>query len=505
MTILECIIDRKLFRPFLADANGDLSSWMPWLTALRALYGHKIESPKGKRLVEECTGRQPSELPEDGFKTALFLVGRRSGKSRISAIIGAYETAFGKHEERLSPGEVGQLPIVSPTREQSAIVFNYLKAIFEIPLFASEVFQIREREKIIELRNGLLILVATGVPSMRRGFTNIAAVIDEVCFFHLAEEGKVRSDTEIVRALRPGLLTTGGKLICISSKYARRGWAFGMWKKYHGVNREESGFSGKWHSLVWDTDSRTMNPTLSKEEIAREIEEDPVAGRSEFLGEWRDDVAEFVPRSLVESLVIPHRKQLMRKPGISYRAGVDLSGGRSDSASLCIVHKEGGTVIEDFVKEWKAPFNPFVVVAGIAAELKKWGLTSVEGDAYAGEWPVSAFKSHGIRYRPASKPKNSLYAELLPVLCGGKDSIELLDDATQTNQLASLERRTRSGGKDVIDHPANGHDDVSNSLAVAVDASGRKRIRIGAFDFGENNPDSEMRFNRQVLARVLAQ
>jgi hypothetical protein len=46
------------------------------------------------------------------------------------------------------------------------------------------------------------------------------------------------------------------------------------------------------------------------------------------------------------------------------------------------------------------------------------------------------------------------------------------------SQIAGLERRTRSGGKDVIDHPPGGHDELANAVAGAADAVGRIR-RIG--------------------------
>jgi hypothetical protein len=46
--------------------------------------------------------------------------------------------------------------------------------------------------------------------------------------------------------------------------------------------------------------------------------------------------------------------------------------------------------------------------------------------------------------------------------------IELLDNQRLLNQFASLERRTRAGGKDLITHPPGGHDDLANACAGAV-------------------------------------
>jgi len=47
--------------------------------------------------------------------------------------------------------------------------------------------------------------------------------------------------------------------------------------------------------------------------------------------------------------------------------------------------------------------------------------------------------------------------------------------------LASLERRTRSGGRDVIDHGQGGHDDLANVVAGLSATVGKKRLRIGGF------------------------
>ena len=43
--------------------------------------------------------------------------------------------------------------------------------------------------------------------------------------------------------------------------------------------------------------------------------------------------------------------------------------------------------------------------------------------------------------------------------------VELLDDRKLCGQLQNLERRTRSGGRDLVDHPAGLHDDLANSVA----------------------------------------
>jgi hypothetical protein len=53
------------------------------------------------------------------------------------------------------------------------------------------------------------------------------------------------------------------------------------------------------------------------------------------------------------------------------------------------------------------------------------------------------------------------------------------------SQFANLQRRTASSGKDSIDHPRSGHDDVANvlSLAIAATATMRGAITVRQIDF----------------------
>jgi phage terminase large subunit-like protein len=219
MNILDAIRDENLFKPYLGD---DLDTWSPWLTALGVLYG--IGRPRTKLaqgLIHQCTGREAGKLPKEGFSTALFLTGRRSGKSRIAATIGAFEAVLAGHENKLDKGERGVVLVASPTRSQSRVVKDYLRSIFETPLLANEVEN--ETQSGFELKSGIRIEILAGDWRTVRGFSLVCAVVDEICFFGHDAESKVKSDSELVRAIKPGLASIGGKLIGISSPYAKLG------------------------------------------------------------------------------------------------------------------------------------------------------------------------------------------------------------------------------------------------------------------------------------------
>lgn len=162
-----------------------------------------------------------------------------------------------------------------------------------------------------------------------------------------------------------------------------------------------------------------------------------------------------------------------------YWAFVDVSGGRGDAAALAVAAKVDGELTIHHVGHWKAPFDPERVVTEMVATLKRYGLSRVVGDNYAGEWVASAFTKRGIKYARSEKNKSELYLELLPKLCSG--GIRLLDHEPTIAQLCALERRTRSGGRDTIDHPPGGHDDLANVIAGVCQVAITPRIQVGAF------------------------
>jgi hypothetical protein len=128
--------------------------------------------------------------------------------------------------------------------------------------------------------------------------------------------------------------------------------------------------------------------------------------------------------------------------------------------------RDGDRVVIAAVRERRPPFSPDDVVLEFTALLKSYGVTSVKGDKYGGDWPSSRFQAHGVTYEPIEIAKSDLYRDLLPVINAGR--VELLDLPRLSNQLIALERRTARSGKDSIDHPQNGRDDVINAVAGAV-------------------------------------
>jgi hypothetical protein len=101
-----------------------------------------------------------------------------------------------------------------------------------------------------------------------------------------------------------------------------------------------------------------MNPTLPSDYLARMAEDDPEAYRSEVLGEFRAGVATLFDPETLDAAIVRDRRELLPVKDVTYRAFVDPSGGRSDAFTLSIGHRDGGRVVVDVVRAWRAAPEP---------------------------------------------------------------------------------------------------------------------------------------------------
>jgi hypothetical protein len=211
-----------------------------------------------------------------------------------------------------------------------------------------------------------------------------------------------------------------------------------------------------------------MNPTISKKLIDDALREDYSAAQAEWLAQFRADISSFLSLELIEQAVISNRFELPKVEGISYHAFCDPSGGRQDSMTLAVAHKDSVTnkTVLDVLRESKPPFRPETVTEEFSQVLKEYEVSQIQSDRYAGEWVTSAFQNHSIMVEPSELTASELYLALLPLLSNG--SVELLDSDKLASQLRSLERRTRSGGRDQVTHSPGAHDDLANACAGAV-------------------------------------
>jgi hypothetical protein len=145
----------------------------------------------------------------------LLLCSRQAGKSTTAAAL-ALKTAL------LQPGSLTLL--LSPTLRQSGELFHD-KVMRLFGDLGRPVPPRRETALQLELANGSRILSLPGDEGNVRGFSSVALlVIDEAS----------RVDDGLYVAVRPMLAVSGGRLVCLSTPFGKRGFFFTEWTEGRG-------------------------------------------------------------------------------------------------------------------------------------------------------------------------------------------------------------------------------------------------------------------------------
>lgn len=447
MDIIKALNDKRFFARLFKDPK----TWYAWEVYLKALFGLPISNKKEMRLFRECTGlkSQPSKRPRESF----VICGRRSGKSFMSSIIAVYLATFKDWSRVLNPGERGYIFIIANDKAQARIIKNYVSGI----LGQSAHFQKLVNKDLaweIELHNQVTISIKTCNFRSVRGYTLICCINEEIAFWR--SEDSANPDREILTAVRPALATIPESLLIgISTPYSRSGVLYEAFKKHHG----KSG-----GALIWKATTERMNPTIDRSLIKSALEDDPTAAKAEWEAEFRTDIEAFMPLEFIEAVIAPGRFELPKVERALYRGFLDPSGGRQDSMTLAIAHKENrGRIILDVLREARPPFQPAAVAAEYSELLKDYKISKIESDRYAAEWVSEAFRSHGIKVENSDFSASEIYLSFLPLVANG--TVELLDNKRLRTQLSGLERKTRSGGKDLVSHSPGSHDDLANAAA----------------------------------------
>ena len=448
INIVEAMDTPRLFRSSFAGA-----SWDGWRTVLKAAFALPMSAAEIE-FFRSIAARDP---PTKRVKEFWIIAGRRAGKDSISSLIVAYVAALFNRHTNLRPGESPLCLALACDRDQSKIILNYTRSYFT-DIAALQKLVRRETATGLRLSNGVEVAIGTNNFRSVRGRPILCVVLDECAFYR--DETSARPDEETYKALTPGMLTMqpDAMLIGISTPYRKAGLLYRKYCDGFGKNSDDV--------LVIQAPSRTLNPTISQADIDAAMLEDPAHAAAEWMAEFRDDISGWATRELIEQSVDRDVTVRPPLPNVQYHSFVDSSGGIRDSYCAAVAHAEAGVAILDCLIEIRAPFDPDSATARVADTLKAYRCHATVGDRYSAEWVVQAFKRCGVSYRHSDRDRSAIYLDALPLFTTGR--AHLLDNKRLVTQLASLERKTSSLGKDKVDHGPGGFDDAANVTAGAL-------------------------------------
>lgn len=452
-TIDEALSDRLLLG---AALDRDLSSWTTWRIVLRAAFGLPLSTDAEFDTLEALAGGRRSP-PMRRVKELWAIAGRRSGKSRVAALVASYIAAFEDHAGKLAPGETGYVLILSPTRDQSKVIASYVSGFFaSSPILRQQVIEANSEE--VRLHGGITIGVHPNSFRTVRGRTLIACIFDESAFWR--DESSAVPDVETYRAVLPALATTGGMLIGISSPYRKVGLLHQRHRDFFNTDDPDV--------LVIQGPTTLFNPTIDRSIIDRAKKDDAESALAEWEGQFRGDVSALLDDAMVDDAIDNIRPiDLPRSRQHRYYAFTDASAGKHDAFTLAIGHVEDEygedeRFVLDVIRATRPPFDPATVAGEYAALARFYGCQSIMGDAYAGHWVSEAFNKAGVHYYTSPLNKSRLYLEAAPYFA--RRRITIPNYPPLIRELRLLERRVSRSGRDSVDHPQSGSDDLANAL-----------------------------------------
>jgi hypothetical protein len=149
---------------------------------------------------------------------ALWLCSRQSGKSLTAAALAVREAV-------LRPGSL--VLLLSPTLRQSGELFRAKFKSLWVAL-GRPVAAVQESALSLELANGSRVISLPGDEATIRGYSGVRLlVVDEAA----------RVPDGLYLAIRPMLAVSRGRLVCLSSAWAKLGWFYDAWVSGDGWER----------------------------------------------------------------------------------------------------------------------------------------------------------------------------------------------------------------------------------------------------------------------------
>lgn len=323
-------------------------------------------------------------IPGSQRREMILSIGRRSGKTTISACIAAYETY--KLIKKGDPQKYYGLPAsnniqiisVATDKDQAGLLYqevsgHYRNCAFFGPYTANNTlsyarFQtpadVEKYGRYIEdpsAKATLKVTFRSCVAKGLRGAGNICVILDEVA--HFTESGQSGAD-EVYNAVVPSTSAYSpkdpnnptkpigdveGRVILISSPLGRQGLFYNLFQ----IGMQ--GGQASQNMLCVQAPTWEVNPTVPAQEFEKHYLKNSAVFFTEYGGEFTDRTRGWIEKSedlleCVDTSLKPKLKAPARSP---HFMGIDL-GLVGDGTAVAIGHLEDGKVVIDLVDQIKA-------------------------------------------------------------------------------------------------------------------------------------------------------
>jgi len=447
---------------------------------LKSLYGLEM-TPAEFDIFHAGTAMDfPPTEPQRDFT---LLCGRRSGKTtRILSPVAAFECCF-RERDLPKMEEFHAVTIVAPTEDQSVVCY---RAILELcnsrKLLRGMIEEIKDSvaEHSLRFKNHRMVRVLAANSKTLRGWSSIALLFDEACYF--AETGP-QSLESCVKAALPGLLNSGGPLILSSSTdEARRvGLAYENYR-----DRAESG------KVVWGVDTEVLNPASIKSirqwgQLASRTARKLWSG-DQFRFGFKDSEKSLLDSAKIDKATAFGHSDFAPSLGNRYVLALDPSPSGRDYFAACIAHtdKQARKIVVDWAWQTRKEPGELLDVDGVNTLIlsiaRMFWVNKAFGDQFALPFQ-SRYKAQGIelvRVKTQGPDGAQMFGRLRALL--QEERLILPDEPELNRQLKSLEENFHDGRTKI--ESRSGHDDLAMACAVAV-----FQLAIADHDWLTETPD----------------
>jgi len=295
-------------------------------------------------------GRTNLREVDSKLRNELVLVaGRRGGKSKLGAIVSAYEAYKLLKKEhpqkyyKMSDNAEIYLSTVATSTEQAELLFNDIASYIDnSPFFAR--YKNNPTMQYMKLRTpydlgisgertnwGSLIVKAAPCSGRGlRGMSNIVIIMDEQA--HFVDNSANKSDSAIYDAVTPSTLSFGrdAKILNLSSPLNKQGK---LWELYQASRESEK-------ILMFQIPSWELWDGIDSSMLREAHRRNPDVFWCEIGAQFSDTVKAWMPHDAFIECIDPGLKKKMRgKPRTPYFMGVDI-GLKKDMTAISITHVE---------------------------------------------------------------------------------------------------------------------------------------------------------------------